>query len=83
MLSDGDNIRTGDFRHTDLSLICGIQVDVIRSNTGSDTQPEILRRVHDFLGEVPRVERSRDQDLGIFDVLVELRTRSLFVRGDY
>jgi len=52
------------------------------TDTGSDTELEVLGLGHDLLGEVGGVEGSGDEDVGVDNVLLELRLGSLLVVGD-
>lgn len=82
VLGDGDYIGARNLGDGDLVLVGGVEVDVVRSDTGSDTELEVLGAVQELLGSVSRVEGRGDQNLGVLDVLLELRVGALLVRGD-
>jgi hypothetical protein len=83
MLSNSDNIATGDFANADLSLIAGVQVDMVRPNTSSDTELEVLGLSNEIPGQVTGVERGTNVDVGINDFLGKLGVGSLLVRGNH
>ena len=82
MLSDRDDVGTSDLVDRDVLLVSGVKVDVVGTNTSSDTALEILGLLDDFGGEVTRVEGGGDDDLGILDVLAKLGVGSILVSGD-
>lgn len=55
---------------------------MVRADTGGDSDLELLRLLDHLAREVARVERGRDEDFGIDNVLRELGVRALLVRGD-
>ena len=58
VLGDGDNIATSDFGNGDaaIGLVGGVQVNVIRSNTGGDGNLQLLGLGQAFGGQVAGVE---------------------------
>jgi hypothetical protein len=82
VLGDGDNVATRNLAHADLTLVASIQVDVVRSHTGSDTELELLGCSDELPREVSRVERSTDVDVCVNDLFSELGVGSFLVRGN-
>lgn len=58
MLSDGNDIGTRHFSHsnTAVGLVGGIEVDMVRSNTGSDGDLQLLCLGQSLGGEVAGME---------------------------
>lgn len=58
MFSNGDNIGTSHLGDGDTAVgfVGGIEVDVVRTNTSSDGELELLRLLETLLGEVAWVE---------------------------
>lgn len=58
MLSNGDNIGASHLGDGDTAVgfVGGIEVDVVRANTSSDGELELLRLLETLLGEVAWVE---------------------------
>lgn len=42
VLSNGDDIRAGDFQHLDALLDGSVEVDVVRADTGRDAKLQVL-----------------------------------------
>ena len=82
LLSDGDDVRTSDFEDLDVLLDGGVEVDVVGAHAGSDTDLEVLCFVDKLPGEIAGVEGRRDEDLSIFDVLLEDAARALLIIRD-
>lgn len=61
VLGDGDNVGTSDFGNGDttVGLVGGVEIDVVRSNTGSDGDLEVLGLGKTLSSEVTRVETTR------------------------
>ena len=74
VLSNRDDVGASDLGNSDtaVGLVGGIQVNVIRTDTSSDGNLEVLCLGQTLLGQVTRVEGSSDDDLGINEVLVKL-----------
>lgn len=66
MLSDGDDVGSSNFSNGDttVGLVGSIEIDVIRSNTGSDGDLEVLGLGKTFGSEVTRVETKKGNLLG-------------------
>jgi len=60
VLSNGDDVGSGDFGDGDttVGLVGGVEVDVVRTDTGSDCKLEVLGLCKTLSGEVTRVETS-------------------------
>lgn len=58
VLSDGDNVGTGDLGHgnTTVGLVGGIEINVVGANTGSHSKLQLLGLGQTLSGEVSRVE---------------------------
>jgi hypothetical protein len=58
MLGDGHDIGTSNFSNSDAAIggVGCVEVDVIRSDTGSDGKLELLRLSETLSGQVARVE---------------------------
>jgi len=54
---------------------------MIGPNSGSDTQLQLLRTVHDLPSQVSRMERRSDQDIRIDNLLAELAVGAFLARG--
>ena len=62
MFSDGDDVGSSNFSNGDLSCVGSVQINVIRSNSSSDTDLEVLGLGDDFSGSVSWVEWSGDEN---------------------
>jgi hypothetical protein len=94
VLGDRDDVGARDLRDGDLALVGRVQVDVagcqrrtalvysLGSNTSSDAELEVLGLVHNLLSEVGGVEGGGDENVGVDNVLLELRLGALLVVGD-
>ena len=82
MLGNTDAVAVGDFSDDDFSLDGGLQIDVIRSDTGGDRQLELGRLGDALRGQVRRPKRLRDHDLRIWQLSLEDRIRAVLVGGD-
>lgn len=58
VFGDGDDVAASHFSHGDaaIGLVCGIEVDMVGSNTGSDGELEVLGLGQTLCGEISRVE---------------------------
>lgn len=65
VLRDRDHVRSGDLEHLNAVLNGGVEVDVIRADTGSDTDLEVLCFVEEVGSEIAGVEGSSNEDLGL------------------
>ena len=65
VLSDRDDVGAGDFQNLDAVLDSGVEINVIRANTSSDTELQLLGLVEEVSSEVSGVERCGDQDLSL------------------
>lgn len=83
VFSHGDDIRSGDFGYSNPSvgLVSSVEVDMIRADSSSDGDLEFLSLGQSFGGEVSRVEGSGDNDLGVYEFLVEFGSLSVLVGG--
>ncbi len=79
VLGHGNDVATGYFAYTDLSFVTGVQVDVVGSDTGSDTELEVLGSGDELPSQVAGMERGTDVDVGINDLLGKLGVGSLLV----
>jgi hypothetical protein len=80
MLGNGHNVGARNFQNLDFVVNGSVQVDVVRANSSSDAEFEVLglskinscikaalsaHLLDEFLCEIPRMERGSDQDLGL------------------
>jgi hypothetical protein len=81
VLGNGDNVGTSDLGNSDtaVGLVGSVQVDVVRTDTSSDGNLEVLGLGQTLLGQVTRVEGSSNNDFGINEVLVKGRVLALLV----
>jgi hypothetical protein len=58
MLGDGDDVGASDFGNSDttISLVSSVQVDVVRSDTSSNSELELLGLGQTLSGKVTGVE---------------------------
>lgn len=65
VLSDGDDVGTSDLCDGDtaVGLVGSVEVDVVRSNTGSDGDLEVLGLCKTLSGQITRVEAVRMSDV--------------------
>lgn len=58
VLGDGDDVGAGDLSDGDaaIGLVCGVEVDVVGTDTGSDGELELLRLCETLGGQVAGVE---------------------------
>ena len=82
MLSDGYDIRAGDFNNVDLAFDCSVEVDVVRANTGGDGELQLGSFSGKFGGEVAGVEGGGDKDVGVGKVLLEGTVGAFLVAGN-
>lgn len=82
MFSDRDDVGTGDFGNGNLPLVGRVEVDVVGTDTSSLTQLEVLGFRDDLTGQVRRMERRRDEHVGVDNVLLELAVLAFLV-GSY
>ena len=81
MLGDADAVAEGDLGNRDAVLDRGIQIDVIRTDSGGERQLELGRPLDPVRCQVGGPERLRDDDFRIGKVLVEYRVLAVLVRG--
>lgn len=83
VLSDGDDIATSDLGDGDtaVGLVGSIQVDVVRADTSSDGELQVLGLGQTFGGQIAGVEGSRNDDLSVNKLLLEGGVRTLLVGG--
>lgn len=81
VLSDRLDVRASDLVDTDLTLIGLVEVDVVATDTSSNTVLQVLGLVDTLGGDVAGVERSSDDNVGINEFLFEGRVGTLLVRG--
>ena len=76
MLGDRNNIRAGDLSNSDtiVSLISGIKIDMVRSNTSSDSNLKVLSFSQTLSSEVSRVETIYRQSA---DDMIPIYSRTL------
>jgi len=80
VLSDRDDIRTGDLQNLDAVFNSGIEINMVGSYTSSDTELEVLCLLNQIAGEIPGMEGGGDEDLSIHDMLLEV-TIGAFLTG--
>jgi len=99
VLSNGDDVGSGDLSDGDtaIGLVGCIQVDVVGTDTGGDSDLELLGLGQSLCRQVTWVEavlvslersvasetvlRSGDDDLGVNQMLVKLRALTFFIGG--
>lgn len=83
VLGDRDDVGSSDLSNGDtaVSLVGSVEVDVVRTNTSSDGDLQVLGLGETLGGKVTGVERSGDDDLGIDELLVELGALTVLVGG--
>ena len=71
MFGNGDDIGAGDFSDGDtaVSLVGGVQVDVVGANASSNGNFEIFGFRQTFCGQVARVETANKQVLLVHTLL--------------
>ena len=81
VLGNRDDVGTSDLGNSDtaVGLVGSVQVNVVRTNTGSDGNLEVLCLGQTLLGQVTGMEWGGNDDLGINEVLVEGRVLTLLV----
>jgi hypothetical protein len=81
VLSNGDDVGASDLSNGDttVGLVGSVEVDVVRANTSSDSELELLGASKTLSGQVTGVEGSGDDDLSILELLVEGRTLTVLV----
>jgi hypothetical protein len=83
VLGDADAVAEGHLGDRDAVCDRRVQVDVVGTDAGGERQLEVRRLGDPLRGQVRGPERLRDDDLGIGQVLVELRVGGVLVRGDH
>jgi hypothetical protein len=98
VLCDGDDVRAGDFCNGDAAIgrVRSVEVDVIGTDTSSDSKLELLGLCETLGGQVPGVEtvcvsiycsieqndlRCGDDNFSVNELLVELGVLALLVGG--
>lgn len=83
VLSDGDDVGASDLSDGDaaVGLVGSVQVDVVRADTSSDGNLELLGLGEALSGKITGVEGSGDDDLGVDELLVELGALTVLVGG--
>lgn len=71
--------HTCHFSDCHVSICCGVQVNMVRSYACCDGQLEVLGLLYPFLGQISRMERRGDQNVGVLQMLVQLAVVALFV----
>jgi hypothetical protein len=81
VLSNGDDVGASDLSDSDttVGLVGSVEVDVVRADTSGNSELELLGTGQTLSGQVTGVERSGDDDLSIFELLVELGTLTVLV----
>ena len=83
MLGDADRVGIGDLGDGDALVHGGLQIGVVGADAGGDDQLQLLRLVEALLGHVSGPERLGDDDLGVGQLLLELRVRAFLVGGHH
>jgi len=65
MFGNADDVGSGHFCDGDLVLVGRVQIDVVTSDSGSDTELEVWSLFDQVRREVARVERGGNEDLGL------------------
>jgi hypothetical protein len=83
VLSNGDDVGTSDFGncYTTVGLVGSVEVDVVGADTSSNSELELLGLGQTLSGQVTGVEGGGDDNLGIDELLIELGTLTVLVRG--
>lgn len=83
VLSDRDNVAASNFSDGDttVGLVGGVEVDMVRANTSSDGNFEVLSLGQTLSGQVTGVEGSGDDDFSVNKLLVKGRILTLLVGG--
>jgi hypothetical protein len=83
VLSDGDDVGASDLGDSDAAIgrVGGVEVDVVRTDTSSDGNLEVLGLGQTLSVQVAGVERGGDDDLGINELLVKGRILAFLVGG--
>ncbi len=82
VLGHADAVAVGHLGDGDAPIHRRLQVDVIRADTGSDRELQIVGLADSLLGQVGGPERLRDNDVGVGQLPLEHAIRSVLVRGD-
>lgn len=85
VLSDGDDVGAGDLGDGDTTVgdVGDVKVNVVGTDTGSDSKLELLGLGQTLSGEVTGVEGGGDDDFGIDKLLVEGGVLTLLVGGGH
>jgi hypothetical protein len=85
VLSDRNDVGASDLGDSDTTVsgIGGVQVNVVRANTGSDGKLELLGLGQTLSGQVTGVEGSGDDDFSVDELLVEGGVLALLVGGGH
>jgi hypothetical protein len=83
VLGDGDDVASGDLGNGDtaVGLVGSVEVNMVGSDAGGDSELQVLGLGQSFGGKVAGVEGSGDDDFGVDKLLVELGVFALLVRG--
>ena len=83
VLSNGDDVGASDLSDGDttVGLVGSVEIDVVRADTSGNSELELLGLGETLSGQVTGVEGSGDDDLSILELLVELGTLTVLVRG--
>src|SRR5207248_1319552 len=79
VLGDADAVAVGHFGDGDAVLDGGVEVDVVRADSGGDGELQLRRPRDPFRGQVGGPERLRDHDLGVRQLPVELRPVAVLI----
>ncbi len=81
VLGDTDRVAVGHLGDGDALVHGGLKVGVVGADAGGDDELELLRLVEALLGHVGGPEGLRDHDLGVRQLLLEGRIRTVLVGG--
>jgi len=81
MLGHGCDVRSSDLVHADLALVRLREVNVVAAHSSSHRILEILGLVNALCREITGVERRRDDNVRIHELLVELRVGPILIGG--
>lgn len=82
VLGNRDDVGARDLSNSDLALVGRVEVNVVRTNTGSDAELEVLGGCNHLAREVTGVEGSGNDNICVDNFLCHLAVWALLVIGD-